>query len=160
MQYEIHYGKADVKVYRTYGTPLIGITPIPESPFAGRPNTLMAAQIEVNVRGEAFLDAYTVGDNRLVVATDTMKNFIHAASQDCRGHDAGGLAAPRWQPLPGGRIRTWSGSPCSAASCRSPPPWCRPTMAMAGRSRRCCSPAIATTARPRRWSWSATAVAA
>ena len=25
-----------------------------------------------------FLDAYTKGDNRLVVATDTMKNFIHA----------------------------------------------------------------------------------
>ena len=83
MQYEIHYGKADVKVYRTYGTPLAGISPIPESPFAGRQNTLMAAEIEVLVRGEAFLDAYTRGDNRLVVATDTMKNFIHAASQDC-----------------------------------------------------------------------------
>ena len=43
----------------------------------------MAAEIEVVVRGEAFLDAYTRGDNRLVVATDTMKNFIHAASRDC-----------------------------------------------------------------------------
>ena len=83
MQYEIHYGKADVKVYRTYGTPLGGHLPIPESPFTGRPNTLMAAEIEVVVGGEAFLDAYTRGDNRLVVATDTMKNFIHAASQDC-----------------------------------------------------------------------------
>jgi urate oxidase len=83
MDYEIRYGKADVKVYRTYGTPLAGITPIPESPFAGRDNTLMAAQIEVVVRGEVFLDAYTKGDNHLVVATDTMKNFIHAASLDC-----------------------------------------------------------------------------
>jgi len=83
MQYEIHYGKADVKVYRTYGTPLTGVTPIPESPFSGRDNTLMAAEIEVVVRGEVFLDAYTRGDNRLVVATDTMKNFIHAASLDC-----------------------------------------------------------------------------
>ena len=83
MQYDIHYGKADVKVYRTHGTPLEGITPIPESPFRGRPNTLMAAEIEVVVRGEIFLDAYTRGDNRLVVATDTMKNFIHAASLDC-----------------------------------------------------------------------------
>jgi urate oxidase len=83
MDYEIHYGKADVKVYRTYGTPLTGVTPIPESPFTGRDNTLMAAQIEVVVRGEVFLDAYTKGDNRLVVATDTMKNFIHAASLDC-----------------------------------------------------------------------------
>jgi urate oxidase/2-oxo-4-hydroxy-4-carboxy-5-ureidoimidazoline decarboxylase len=83
MDYEIHYGKADVKVYRTHGTPLTGVTRIPESPFTGRDNTLMAAEIEVVVRGEAFLDAYIRGDNRLVVATDTMKNFIHAASLDC-----------------------------------------------------------------------------
>jgi urate oxidase len=43
----------------------------------------MAAEVEVVVRGTAFLDAYTRGDNRLVVATDTMKNFIHAASLEC-----------------------------------------------------------------------------
>jgi urate oxidase len=83
MDYEIRYGKADVAVYRTYGTPLTGVTQIPESPFAGRDNALMAAELEVVVRGEAFLDAYTKGDNRLVVATDTMKNFIHAASLEC-----------------------------------------------------------------------------
>jgi urate oxidase len=81
--YEISYGKADVKVYRTHGRPLVGVTAIPESPFGGRENTLMAAEIEVVVRGTAFLDAYTSGDNRLVVATDTMKNFIHAASLEC-----------------------------------------------------------------------------
>jgi urate oxidase len=83
MTYEISYGKADVKVYRTHGAPLHGIATIPESPFAGRENSLMAAEIEVVVRGTAFLDAYTQGDNRLVVATDTMKNFIHAASLEC-----------------------------------------------------------------------------
>jgi urate oxidase len=83
MQYEIQYGKADVKVYRTHGTPLQGVTQIPESPFTGRDNRLMAAEIEVIVRGEVFLDAYIEGDNRLVVATDTMKNFIHAASLAC-----------------------------------------------------------------------------
>jgi urate oxidase len=83
VHYEIHYGKADVKVYRTYGTPLEGVTRIPESPFGGRSNTLMAAELEVVVRGETFLDAYTRGDNRQVVATDTMKNFIHAASLAC-----------------------------------------------------------------------------
>jgi urate oxidase len=83
MDYEIRYGKADVAVYRTHGTPLTGVTQIPESPFAGRDNALMAAELEVVVRGEAFLDAYTRGDNRLVVATDTMKNFIHAASLEC-----------------------------------------------------------------------------
>jgi urate oxidase len=83
MKYEIHYGKADVKVYRTHGKPLRGVTQIPESPFSGRHNALMAAEIEVIVRGDVFLEAYTQGDNRLVVATDTMKNFIHAASLDC-----------------------------------------------------------------------------
>jgi urate oxidase / 2-oxo-4-hydroxy-4-carboxy-5-ureidoimidazoline decarboxylase len=84
MKHEIRYGKADVKVYRTHGEPLSGITPIPESPFAGRDNTLVAAEIEVVVRGTQFLDAYTIGDNRLVVATDTMKNFIHARSLSAR----------------------------------------------------------------------------
>ena len=84
MRHEIRYGKADVKVYRTYAEPLTGVTPIPESPFAGRDNVLAAAEIEVVVHGTQFLDAYTRGDNRLVVATDTMKNFIHATSLKAR----------------------------------------------------------------------------
>ena len=84
MQHEIRYGKADVRVYRTYAERLTGITPIPESPFAGRDNTLTAAEIEVIVHGTEFLDAYTKGDNRKVVATDTMKNFIHATSLTAR----------------------------------------------------------------------------
>ena len=84
MRHEIRYGKADVKVYRTYAEPLTGVTPIPESPFTGRDNTLAAAEIEVVVHGTEFLEAYTVGDNRKVVATDTMKNFIHATSLTAR----------------------------------------------------------------------------
>jgi len=84
VKHEITYGKADVKVYRTLAEPLTGITLIPESPFTGRDNRLVAAQIEVVVRGEVFLEAYTRGDNRLVVATDTMKNFIHAVSLRAR----------------------------------------------------------------------------
>jgi len=80
MKTEIYYGKADVATYRTYGKPLEGVRPIPESSFSGRPNILLAAEIEVQVLGTAFLDAYTKGDNRLVVATDTMKNFIHRES--------------------------------------------------------------------------------
>jgi urate oxidase len=84
MQHEIRYGKADVKVYRTYAEPLTGITPIPESPFVGRDNVLTAAEIEVVVHGTDFLEAYTQGDNRRVVATDTMKNFIHATSLGAR----------------------------------------------------------------------------
>ena len=84
MKHQIRYGKADVKVYRTFAEPLTGVTPIPESPFTGRENRLAAAEIEVVVHGTQFLDAYTKGDNRLVVATDTMKNFIHAASLSAR----------------------------------------------------------------------------
>ena len=80
MKAEIYYGKADVATYRTYGTPLEGLTKIPESAFEGRSNTLLAASIEVQVLGTAFMAAYTEGDNRLVVATDTMKNFIHRES--------------------------------------------------------------------------------
>lgn len=85
MKAEIYYGKADVATYRTYATPLIGITPIPESAFDGRSNTMLAANIEVQVLGTAFMAAYTEGDNRLVVATDTMKNFIHRESLEFRG---------------------------------------------------------------------------
>jgi len=84
VKYEIRYGKADVKVYRTHGTPLRGVSTIPESPFTGRDNLLTAAELEVEVRGTAFLDAYTRGDNRLVVATDTMKNFMHSATMASR----------------------------------------------------------------------------
>lgn len=74
--YDISYGKACVPIYRTYATPLVGVTPLPESPFTGRENILFAAEIDVEVFGKNFLPAYTRGDNRMVVATDTMKNFI------------------------------------------------------------------------------------
>ncbi|MDP9244788.1 MAG: urate oxidase [Chloroflexota bacterium] len=83
MRHEIRYGKADVRVYRTHAAPLRGVPTIPESAFIGRENTLMGAAIEVMVRGEAFLEAYTEGDNRRVVATDTMKNFIQTAALGC-----------------------------------------------------------------------------
>ena len=84
MEHVIQYGKADVKVYRTYAEPLEGVSRIPESPFGGRENILTAAAIEVVVHGEDFWPAYEHGDNRLVVATDTMKNFIHDASLRAR----------------------------------------------------------------------------
>jgi urate oxidase / 2-oxo-4-hydroxy-4-carboxy-5-ureidoimidazoline decarboxylase len=77
---QIHYGKAEVSTYRTHAAPLSGIAAIPESAFVGRPNTLLAAEIDVQVLGDTFMAAYTEGDNRDVVATDTMKNFIHRQS--------------------------------------------------------------------------------
>jgi urate oxidase / 2-oxo-4-hydroxy-4-carboxy-5-ureidoimidazoline decarboxylase len=74
--YQISYGKLQVPFYRAYGQPMRGLTPIPESPFTGRQNTLFAAEIDVEVFGDNFLPAYTVGDNSSVVATDSMKNFV------------------------------------------------------------------------------------
>jgi len=75
-KYTISYGKARIPVYRVYANPLTGITPIPESGFTGRTNTLFAVEIDVEVLGNNFLPAYTVGDNSSVVATDSMKNFV------------------------------------------------------------------------------------
>jgi urate oxidase len=72
----ISYGKAHIPFYRTYATPLSGVTSIPESQFTGRENTLFAAEVDVEVFGDNFLAAYTEGDNSNVVATDTMKNFV------------------------------------------------------------------------------------
>ncbi|MFB2917479.1 MULTISPECIES: factor-independent urate hydroxylase [Aerosakkonema] len=76
MNYEISYGKEEVTVYRTYGKPMSGLTKIPESAFAGKENILFAVDVGVEVFGDNFLPAYTEGDNRNVVATDTMKNFV------------------------------------------------------------------------------------
>lgn len=56
----IGYGKEAVSVYRTDGV-----------------STLFAAEVGMTARGDAFLASYTEGDNEVVVATDSMKNFIH-----------------------------------------------------------------------------------
>ena len=81
----IRYGKAAVSTYRTYARPLLGVAPIPESAFTGRENVLLAADVEVQVLDDNFGPAYTEGDNSNVVATDTMKNFIHRASLEYDG---------------------------------------------------------------------------
>jgi len=73
----MNYGKEKIRVYRTYGTPLEGIEPIPESAFDGRPNTLFGMDVRVQVEGEAFLPSFSEGDNSMLVATDSMKNFVH-----------------------------------------------------------------------------------
>lgn len=81
----IAYGKANVAFYRTYARPLSGLTPIPESSFTGRPNILFAYDAEVEVLDQTLAPAYTEGDNSLVVATDTMKNFIHQVAVEFQG---------------------------------------------------------------------------
>jgi urate oxidase len=89
----IHYGKANVTVYRTYARPLTGVAPIPESAFAGRENVLFAVDVDVDVLGDNTLPAYTVGDNRDVVATDTMKNFVQRAALEYAGATLEGFLA-------------------------------------------------------------------
>ncbi|MFC4766730.1 factor-independent urate hydroxylase [Effusibacillus consociatus] len=80
----MYYGKGDVFVYRTFAKPLSGIQSIPESDFTGRENIIFGMNVKIAVGGEDFLPSFTEGDNRLVVATDSMKNFIqrHAAQYE------------------------------------------------------------------------------
>ena len=73
----MNYGKENVAVYRTYATPLEGVRTIPESSFDGRENILFGADVRMQVEGEQFLPSFSEGDNSMVVATDSMKNFIY-----------------------------------------------------------------------------------
>jgi len=65
---EISYGKHEIAFYRTHST-----------------RGLFAGQVSVDVFGANFLPAYTEGDNQEVVATDTMKNFVHAMALEFDG---------------------------------------------------------------------------
>ncbi|GAA0303083.1 factor-independent urate hydroxylase [Halarchaeum salinum] len=80
----MNYGKEQVAVYRTYATPLEDVRTIPESDFDGRENTLFGLDVRVQVEGEEFFPSFSEGDNSMVVATDSMKNFIlhHAGEYD------------------------------------------------------------------------------
>jgi urate oxidase len=62
------YGKQAVSVYRTDGV-----------------RTLFAAEVGLTARGGAFDASYTEGDNTAVVATDSMKNFIHVTALEYEG---------------------------------------------------------------------------
>jgi urate oxidase / 2-oxo-4-hydroxy-4-carboxy-5-ureidoimidazoline decarboxylase len=66
---EIQYGKTRVIFYR----------------LAKRTAPPFAASVTIDVFGERFAAAYTAGDNREVVATDTMKNFVYATAADFDG---------------------------------------------------------------------------
>jgi urate oxidase/2-oxo-4-hydroxy-4-carboxy-5-ureidoimidazoline decarboxylase len=61
------YGKAAVSVHRIAG------------------GDLFSCEVRLIARGDAFLPSYTEGDNSLVVATDSMKNFIHRAALEFEG---------------------------------------------------------------------------
>jgi len=66
---EIQYGKTRVVFFR----------------LAKRAAPPFAASVTIDVFGERFAAAYTEGDNREVVATDTMKNFVYATAADFTG---------------------------------------------------------------------------
>ena len=66
---EIRYGKARVVFFVTRAPP--------KPPFA--------AEVDIDVFGERFIASYTDGDNRAVVATDTMKNFVYATAAEFGG---------------------------------------------------------------------------
>ena len=91
VRHEVRYGKAEIGFYRSHATPL-KVSAIPESTFRGRDNLLLAGRVTVDVFGDTFWAAYTEGDNSQVVATDTMKNFVHAQALEYRGATAEGLA--------------------------------------------------------------------
>ncbi|UKS26541.1 urate oxidase [Paenibacillus sp. HWE-109] len=89
----MYYGKGDVWVYRSYAKPLTNLTLIPESGFAGRDNVLFGMNIKIAVSGEKFFTSFTEGDNTLVVATDSMKNFLLRKAGDYEGATAEGFLA-------------------------------------------------------------------
>ena len=74
---EISYGKAHVLFYRV----------------GGRDIAPLAASVDIDVFGKRFVAAYTHGDNREVVATDTMKNFVYAMAAEYTGGTLLGLCA-------------------------------------------------------------------
>ena len=76
MKSDIRYGKHNVSFYRTH-------------PVRG----LLAGRVSIDVFGDNFLPAYTQGDNRDVVATDTMKNFVYAMALEYPGATHEGFAA-------------------------------------------------------------------
>lgn len=69
----ITYGKLEVPVYRVRGS------------------GLFACVVSMEVLGQGFLAAYTEGDNRAVVATDTMKNVIVRQALGYAGDTLDGL---------------------------------------------------------------------
>jgi urate oxidase/2-oxo-4-hydroxy-4-carboxy-5-ureidoimidazoline decarboxylase len=69
---------------------------VPLQRVAARPDgghDVLACAVSVEVLGENFVAAYTEGDNREVVATDTMKNFILRESLAYEGATLDGLVA-------------------------------------------------------------------
>ncbi|ANE47656.1 uricase [Paenibacillus swuensis] len=88
----LYYGKGDVLVYRTYANP-IRVEPLPESSYVGNSNVIFAHNIKFAVSSEELLSSFTEGDNAMIVATDSMKNFILRQTANYDGSTTEGLLA-------------------------------------------------------------------
>ncbi|PZD96097.1 urate oxidase [Paenibacillus sambharensis] len=86
----LYYGKGDVMTYRTCAKPL-ETAPVPESRYTGCDNVIFAHNVLFSVSGESLLSSFTQGDNSLVVATDSMKNFILRETAAYEGATTEGL---------------------------------------------------------------------
>jgi len=72
-----YYGKGDVIAYRLHRN---RATPAGRSPVFG-------TSVLMLVYGDAFWPTYTKGDNKALVATDSMKNFIQRETMNFDGFD-------------------------------------------------------------------------
>ncbi|MEM9950674.1 MAG: factor-independent urate hydroxylase [Chloroflexota bacterium] len=85
MENKISYGKGNIALYRSYPSPLTGLTPIPQSSYTGQTNNLFATDLHIEVFGDVFLPSYTEGDNSMVVPTATMTNFALRKARQFQG---------------------------------------------------------------------------
>ncbi|MGB7341500.1 MAG: urate oxidase [Phototrophicaceae bacterium] len=85
MNHKISYGKGDIALYRSYASPLTGLTPIPQSSYLGQSNHLFASKLHIEVFGDIFMPSYTQGDNSMVVPTATMTNFALQKAREFTG---------------------------------------------------------------------------
>ncbi len=72
-----YYGKGDVTAYQLHRE---GNQPEGQSPFFG-------VNVLLLIYGDAFWPTYTTGDNKDLVATDSMKNFIQRETMNFTGGD-------------------------------------------------------------------------
>lgn len=72
-----YYGKGDVSVYRLNRT----------AKTSTDTNPVFAANVQILLYGDAFWQTYLTGDNSGLIATDSMKNFIHRETMNFDGND-------------------------------------------------------------------------
>lgn len=93
MNAEISYSKRRITVYRTCANMLAGMATVPGSTFIARDNRLFAVEIDFEILRGCFLSTYTHGDNRNLVTTDSIKNFVLQQALEFNGSTLEGFLA-------------------------------------------------------------------